>query len=515
MLTFVAFTKPNMLQLPKIINKTLSVRLSLIVVFSMAILLMASLTAMLHYSRKAIKEEALHKASQTLEGTVQRIDNILLSVEQTMGNIYFNMYPYLNQPDMMFTCCRELIEANPYVTGCAVAFKPYYYPDRELFMAYMHRSDRAVGDSIVVSESFGDTPYTEQLWFTRPMETKRASWLNPLFGMDVDMESLITFCLPIFDMHGNVIGVIGADVSLNLLSSIVAEAKPSENSYCMLLDSDGSFIVRPENSDFFQQSAFTISDNMGDVAAREAVQAMTSGETGYKFFRLDGLDYYGFYKPYNRNARTARTVETVKWSAAIIYPADDILGDYKKLSYYVLAIAVVGLLLLFLLSRTIIHRQVKPLLMLTDWTQRIAKGNYNDGMLDNVGHGTHHDEIGRLQENFRQMQQSLSANIGELESLKTTLVERGKGLRSAYDKAQQADRMKMSFLHNMTNQMIAPADAIDEDVNALCNVNSRPDKEEIVRLADDIQQKGNTIADLLNNLINMSEAEMRKEVAHD
>ena len=112
MRTFVAFTKASMLQLPKIINRTLSVRLSLIVVFSMAILLMASLTAMLHYSRKSIKEEALQKASQTLEGTVQRIDNILLGVEQSMGNIYFNMLPFLNQPDMMFTCCRELVEAN-------------------------------------------------------------------------------------------------------------------------------------------------------------------------------------------------------------------------------------------------------------------------------------------------------------------------------------------------------------------------------------------------------------------
>ena len=515
MRTFVAFTKASMLQLPKIINRTLSVRLSLIVVFSMAILLMASLTAMLHYSRKAIKEEALQKASQTLEGTVQRIDNILLSVEQSMGNIYFNMLPFLNQPDMMFTCCRELVEANPHVVGCAIAFRPNYYPDRELFMAYIHRNGSAEDDSLVVSETFGNTPYTEQLWYTKPMETRRATWLNPLTGMDVDMEPLITFSLPIFDIHGKPIGVIGADMSLNLLSSIVAEAKPSENSYCMLLDSVGSFIVRPENSDFFLQSAFTISDSMGDVAAQEAVQAMTSGETGYRLFRLGGLDYYGFFKPYSRNARTARAVETLNWSAAIIYPAEDILGDYKNLSYYVLAIAVAGLLLLFLLSRTIIHRQLKPLLMLADWAQRIAKGNYNDTMPDNVGGRIHRDEIGRLQENFRQMQQSLSANIGELESLKATLAERGKGLRSAYDQAQQAERMKVAFLHNMTNQMIAPADAIDEDVKALCNTDSRPGKEEVCRLADDIQQKGNTIAELLNNLINMSDEDMRKEVPHD
>ena len=75
--------------------------------------------------------------------------------------------------------------------------------------------------------------------------------------------------------------------------------------------------------------------------------------------------------------------------------------------------------------------------------------------------------------------------------------------------------MKVSFLHNMTNQMIAPADVIAEDVDRLCHVNSSSDKEETARLAADIQQKGSTIAELLNTLINMSDDDMRKEAAHD
>ena len=41
------------------------------IVFSMAILLMASLAVMLYYSRKAVKEEATQKAAQTLEGVTQ------------------------------------------------------------------------------------------------------------------------------------------------------------------------------------------------------------------------------------------------------------------------------------------------------------------------------------------------------------------------------------------------------------------------------------------------------------
>lgn len=506
-----------MLRLSKIINKTLSVRLSLIVVLSMAILLMASLMVMLFFSRKALKEEAIQKASQTLEGTVQRIDNILLSVEQAAGNIYFTMYPHLGRSDMMTTYCRELVEANPYVTGCAIAFRPNYYPGHELFMAYMHRASVADGDSIVQSETFANTPYTEQVWFTRPMQTGLAGWVDPYMGMDVtqDTERLITFSLPFYDASGKPVGVMGVDVSLDLLSDIVAEAKPSHHSYCLLLDGDGSFIVRPYHDRMYQLSAVTLSKAIGDAAASAAVQSMTSRETGYRPFRVYGEDFYVFYRPYKRNKAHARTMETLQWSVGIIFPEDDIFGDYHKLTYYVIAIALVGMLLLFLLSRAIIHRQLKPLLLLTEWAQRIAKGNFSETLPDNVGGSAHHDEIGRLQENFRQMQQSLSANIGELESLKATLVERGEGLRAAYDQTQQAERMKVSFLHNMTNQMIAPADVIAEDVDRLCHVNSSSDKEETARLAADIQQKGSTIAELLNTLINMSDDDMRKEAAHD
>ena len=77
----------DMLKLPKIINRTLSIRLSLMVVCEIALLLLASLVVMFHFSSQALRQEAMFNAEQTLEGTVQHIDNILLSMEQSAGNV--------------------------------------------------------------------------------------------------------------------------------------------------------------------------------------------------------------------------------------------------------------------------------------------------------------------------------------------------------------------------------------------------------------------------------------------
>ena len=498
-----------MFRLPKIINKTLSVRLSLIVVSAMAILLMATLTVMLYYSKKALKEEALEKVSQTLEGTVQSIDNILLSVEQSTGNIYFNLMPHLDQPDMMFTYSRQIVEANKYVSGCAIAFRENFYQGRDLFMPYFRRENIGGRDTVIQVETFANGPYTEQVWYTRPMESARPEWLNPLTGLgnDTGEAPIFTFSLPLYGADGKTAGVVGVDVKLSQLSQIVSATKPSANSYCLLLDSDGTFIVRPSGNKSFLQTAFSLYGDDADVG--EAVKAMVSGETGYKPFRLNGIDYYVFFKPFKRAAVPGRSMEKLEWSVGIIYPEDDIFGDYNSLSTYVLAIAVVGLLLLFLCCRVMINRQLKPLLMLTASAQRIAKGKYNELIPDS----RQADEVGRLQDNFQKMQQSLSAYIGELEQLKTTLQQHGEDLNAAYNQAQKADRMKTAFLHNMTNQMLGPAEAIEKDVNALCNDNTG--NQNISQLSDDIQQKGNTIAELLDNLINISADEKRKEVADD
>ena len=87
-----------MLKWPKIINKTLSVKLSLMVVCEIALLLFVALAVMFYFARQTLKAEAMRNAEQTLESTVQHIDNILLSVEQATGNIYYDLLQHLDEP---------------------------------------------------------------------------------------------------------------------------------------------------------------------------------------------------------------------------------------------------------------------------------------------------------------------------------------------------------------------------------------------------------------------------------
>ena len=512
-----------MIPLPKYLRQTLSARISLMIVFSIGILMVASLSVMLYYSRKSIKEEAICKADQILKGTTEQIDNILLSVEQSAGNTYFSLLPYLNNPEKVMSYCHKMVEANPIIIGCAVAFKKDYLKDHPYYMAWAHRmtsskSSLDQGD-LIIEETDTTGVYLDQTWYKEPMTGMKPGWQRPMVGEDADEIPIITFCLPILDANRVPIGVMGVGVSLSHLSEVILAAKPSLNSYSVLLNSDGTYIVHPNSKKLMNQRITDYLEEGSD--ARKAAEAMISGKEGYMPFYLDSTHYYVFYRPYERNTVEGRTMEKLSWSAGVIYPENDIFGEYNKLLLYVLVIAFVSLLLLLFLCRTIIHRQLKPLLMLTEKAQNIAKGNYNETIPDTM----HQDEIGRLQDNFKQMQQSLAVHMNELEQLTTSLQENKIMLQAAYNQAAKADRMKTAFLHNMTNQMIGPSTSIEKDVDTLIEIVSDPkNNADINKLAEDIQIEGKIVTDLLKNLINTSDEDkmqagdgepIRKEATDD
>ena len=444
-----------MAKLPRLITRTLSFRLSLTVIAALATLLLVALLIIFVFSRKAVKEEALMNAGQTLEATMQRIDNILLKVEQSSGNIYWKMLLYIHQPEKLELYTRKLVETTPYITDCTITWD----------------ADSTAADSI----------------FT--------GWINP---EEKNVNAITTFRLPVFDGRRKV-GVMDVDVSLALISKLVLEAKPSPNSFCTLLKNDGTVIVHPD-SVALNKNILEFVKN-GHPSMAEAAQAMLDGGTGYKYFDLDGEDYYVFYKPFERAEVMGRAMSKLGWSAGIIYPEDDIFGDYNRLLYTVLIIALIGLALLLLSCRFYIRHQLLPLRKLEKSAQHIAEGNYDEP----IRYSRRRDEVGRLQNHFREMQQSLATRMGEMNQLSATLKERGEELQATYEQAKAAERMKTNFLYNMSDQMMAPVDGIRKRVQTLSNTNGKQTEKETTQLVDGIQQRGEKVTALLNQLITESE----------
>jgi methyl-accepting chemotaxis protein len=177
----------------------------------------------------------------------------------------------------------------------------------------------------------------------------------------------------------------------------------------------------------------------------------------------------------------------------------------------VIGIAIAGMLLFFLLCNWIIRMQLKPLRMLTRSAQRIADGDYSEIVPDT----NRDDEIGHLQNRFHKMQRSLQTQVDELEQETEELHHDSDILRASFGKTEEADRMRTSFLHYMTNQMALPSESIDRSVTTLCNNYHDITKEEIEKQVTNIERKSETLVELLNHMAHFTEMEEGKEADHE
>ena len=520
-----------------------SLQLNGMVVCEVVFLLVASLAVMFYYTRDTLRKESMKTAEQTLEGTVQHVDNVLLSVEQSAGNVYWDLMTHLDHPERMYTYCRKTVECNPNITGCAIAFKPGFYPDRGMFMTYVQRK-RYDSPELVTSEAFGSKKYTEQNWYCEPMNTGSICWLNPLKGDPEDKNtSLMSFCIPIYlqsqtterpnaqtterlndqtterpndqtterpNDQRQVVGVFVVNLSLDLLSQIVLAAKPSPNSYSILIKNNGKYIVHPDHDKLTGQAVF--GENTDSPSLRETAKAMLAGEKGCKPFSTDGENYFMFFKPFERTNVEGRSMGNLNWSIGLVYPEEDLFHIYKDLFLHVLTIAVIGLLLFFVLTRLIISKQLKPLRKLTETAQSIAEGHFEAPDPEKT---KRKDEIGQFQKHFDQMQSALTSRVSELEQLTATLQERGEELRKTYKQTQEDNRVKTTFLHSMSNKMIVNAKAIGTSVKTLCENYQTISLQEANHEIDTIKQKSETILYVLNQMFNASGHEAGKEDDHE
>ena len=487
-------------------------KLNILVVGEALLLLAVTLGILGYFSHKALKQEALRNAEQTLEGTMQHIDNILLSVEQATGNIYYDLLNHLNDSSRMYTYSRKLVESNPYIDGCAICFKPNYYPGKELFMAYVHHKthDTSNPSDLITSEIFANRPYTEQIWYTRSMNTGWIGWIDPLKGEYTENEPLVTFCLPFSNEHNERIGVIAVDVAITQLSRIILAAKPSANGYSVLLGHNGAYIVHPDKEKLFNPEIFSQSNRDADSTEFEAAKAMLAGEKGMKEFRRDGSDWWVFYKPFAPVKWTERSSGEVNWSVGVVYPEDDIFGLHNKLLWLVVIIAVMGMILLFILWGWIIRKQLTPLRLLAKSAQHIAQGNYNE----TLPYSDRSDEIGLLQSRFHKMQRSLQGEVRELEEETVLLRQHGEMLHAEYESVLDTNTLKSSVLNYMTHQLVDPAGQIDSSATILCNKDDRSEEEKHQE-ADNIQRKSQTMVDLLNHIAHFTDKEIGKEASYE
>ena len=385
------------------IRRKLSVRVSLWVVMFAAIIFIAALGFLFYQARETVRQEAISRATQILDKTSLRVDNILNRVEVASIMTKWLVERHPDKSDSMFVYSRSMLENNPDFYNCSIAFEPYYFKDKGLYCSAYTKFD---GDTIRTIQGGSEHyQYFFTDWYLMPKLLGHPCWTEPYMDLDVvtnTSEMVTSYCEALTDKNGQMIGVINTSLSLNWLSQTISSIKPYPHSYSIMIGRGGTYFVHPDTTKISRQTIFTQTLEQPDTALTALGYAMQRGEEGMKCMHIEGKDSYVFYKPLGKTG----------CSMAIVCPESDIFSGFDRLRRTIMAIVSVGLLLMLYLFMRIITRELMPLRRLAHEAEAIASGKFDAELPD----FQRIDEIGQLSQSFGNMQQSLVKYIEELKN---------------------------------------------------------------------------------------------------
>lgn len=390
------------------VRRKLSIKVSLWVVFFAAIIFNVALGFLFYQAREAVREEAISKATQILKNTSIRVESILNRVEVASNMTMWLVQRHPDKADSMFVYSRGMLLNNPDFYNCSIAFEPYYFKDKgRYFSAYT----KYIGDSIRTIQGGNDNyQYFYMDWYLMAKLLDKPSWTEPYTDIDVatnTSEMVTSYCQPLKNHQGEVIGVINTSLSLNWLSHTISAVKPFPNSYSIMIGRGGTYFVHPDSTKITRQTIFTQTLEHPDTALTALGHAMQCGEEGLKQMNINGKDCYVFYKPLGQTG----------CSMAVVCPESDIFHGFDRLRNSVRAIVFVGLFLMLFFFIRVITSELQPLRRLAEEAETIASGQFDTQLpeLQRI------DEIGQLSQSFGNMQQSL---VKYIEELKDTTIQK-------------------------------------------------------------------------------------------
>jgi HAMP domain-containing protein len=468
------------------------------VVGFVSVLFVTALYMMFHHARESIYQEAMEKARQTLRTTELRIDNTLSEVETATRSMHWTIEKRLDQPEIMDSLCRQLMSVNPHIMGCAIAFEPGVYPQYgTYYCVYAHR-DHADSTRISTAIYGGRQPYTRKNWYFIPLHGEAPIWIDPYFDTEQGETSLITsYGMPLRNNQGELVGVLSAHISMKWFADLILSLRPFPNSHATVMSTDGHLIIHPENTLKAHEARFNDAYADVDNDAHLAAISMMTGHAGHSEMHIDGKQNFIFYHPF----------ESAGWSVAIVCPESDIFSSYYSLLRYTIIISLTGLALLALFCLFVSHRQLRPLQRLVDEAHGMAGGQLDVPVEES--HRT--DEVGYVQNSFRQMQERIRQHITNINDLTDVLRQRNEDLKLAYEQAREADRMKDAVILNMSDRMEQTVKGIHTTVGDFRRQVDGMDADECHRMAEKIGRYTETTTELLGSLLDIADRKKTNE----
>lgn len=386
-------------KITRMFSRSFPLRLSLVILVLVSVLFAATIVGNTRSARKYVQNESIERAQSALDNTILRINSVLHSVEITLNNLSWQVQESLDKPDKLYTITEHIIQSNNFISGSAIAFKPYYYEQMGLYYSpYSYREDGEIKSKQLGSSEYD---YHNMDWYRIPVELKTPYWSEAYYDEGGGNIIMTTYSYPIYDKEGQIIAIFTADLSLEWFAELVNSIKPYPNAYNLMIGRSGAYLVHENNDYILNETMFRMAKARGDEQMVETAHRMVNGEQGMGEFERQGKKFYLLYSP----------IEATGWSVAVACLHSDIFAGVDSVRRYSYVAGFICLLLVAIICFMTIRRMTRPLKKIASAATEIANGN----LLVELPTIEGHDEMCVLHDSFANMQKSLLKYVDELQ----------------------------------------------------------------------------------------------------
>lgn len=380
------------------LSRSFPARLSFFLILMISAVFIVAFVAFYQSARAYVKSEAVNQAQRALENSILRIEQVLQGVEVAVNNMAWNVENYLDTPDSMYCLTSQLLKNNPHIVGSAIAFEPYYFPEKGLlFSPYSCYRGDSIAHLQLGTENY-DYHYID--WYQIPKLLNQPYWSEPYFDEGGGEMIMSTYSKPLYDKNGKMYGIFTADISLGWFTKLVNSVKPYPRSYNFMVGRGGTYLVHHLQERILNETIFSATLDMEDSTVTEIGKEMINKEKGMAMLLNDDTLSYAFYAP----------IESTGWSVGLICPQDEVFAGLYEMKDMVTVVFILGIIVMLVLCYHIVRRQTRPLIEFAASAQKIAEGDFH-AALPKI---RSKDEMKMLHDSFDFMQHSLVEYIEEL-----------------------------------------------------------------------------------------------------
>lgn len=325
--------------------------------------------------------ECLHNIEQSVNTLSSFSTNLLGNVDELLANKEKFEY-YLG---IMKEIGKNTIKNTDGALAVYLRINPELRNNVGFFLVKDGKTDEIIDNELTDIMAYDKDDFEHVGWYYLPIEQKKPIWLDPYYNKNIGYD-MISYIIPMYH-NGVTIGVIGMDIDVELIRELCANVKVYESGNAFMLDSQGNIVYGngfpygeqylefPCDYEMLEDNLFTIKYN-----GEESLIASQLLDNNMKFY--------------------------------IRVPTNEINEPKARLIGLLLLYAGIHLLISVFVIFKLTDRITRPLLELTEKTQKISENNLENDFYCKTG-----DEVEVLSESLSKMVDSLKGHIDYINNL--------------------------------------------------------------------------------------------------